>query len=189
MTLSRSSWQTPRVLTISRTCAWKRRIPARTRGPSPLPELASQIRKLLSTSMFTFIRTRNWWWALTIHLFSHIFYHIYSNFQANSAAACQRACEIESEFLCRSYLYLGPPGGEGYNCRLYHMDHWTLPDGPSTFLLNDRPLIDNGGRIGTFYENRCKSKSHPCCLTLQRLHTVSCWNVDLPNIYLHRFLQ
>merc|ERR1719350_1267869 len=36
------------------------------------------------------------------------------------------------------------------------MDHWTLPDGPSTFLLNDRPLIDNGGRIGTFYENRCK---------------------------------
>ena len=31
--------------------------------------------------------------------------------------------------------------------------------GPSTFLLNDRPLIDNGGRIGTYYENRCKSKS------------------------------
>jgi len=35
------------------------------------------------------------------------------------------------------------------------MDHWTLPDGPSTFLLNDRPLIDNGGRIGSYYENRC----------------------------------
>ena len=48
--------------------------------------------------------------------------------------------------------------GAQYNCRLYHLDHWTLPDGPSTFLLNDRPLIDNGGRIGTFYENRCKSK-------------------------------
>ena len=78
--------------------------------------------------------------------------------QANSAAACQRACEIEGEFLCRSYLYLGPPNGAQYNCRLYHLDHWTLPDGPSTFLLNDRPLIDNGGRIGTFYENRCKSK-------------------------------
>ena len=30
--------------------------------------------------------------------------------------------------------------------------------GPSTFLLNDRPLIDNGGRIGTYYENRCRSK-------------------------------
>ena len=30
--------------------------------------------------------------------------------------------------------------------------------GPSTFLINDRPLIDNGGRIGTYYENRCKSK-------------------------------
>lgn len=88
----------------------------------------------------------------------HVNVHFYTDkeLMANSAAACQRACEIESEFLCRSYLYLGPPGGEGYNCRLYHMDHWTLPDGPSTFLLNDRPLIDNGGRIGTFYENRCK---------------------------------
>ena len=82
--------------------------------------------------------------------------------QANSPAACQRACEIEAEFLCRSYLYLGPPNGAQYNCRLYHLDHWTLPDGPSTFLLNDRPLIDNGGRIGTFYENRCKSKSLHC---------------------------
>lgn len=48
--------------------------------------------------------------------------------------------------------------GTEYNCRLYHLDHWTLPDGPSTFLQNDRPLIDNGGRIGTFYENRCGSK-------------------------------
>ena len=46
----------------------------------------------------------------------------------------------------------------GTHCRLYHLDHWTLPDGPSTFLINDRPLIDNGGRIGTFYENRCKSE-------------------------------
>jgi len=78
---------------------------------------------------------------------------------ANSAPACQRACEIESEFLCRSYLYLGPPTGAQYNCRLYHLDHWTLPDGPSTFLINDRPLIDNGGRIGTFYENRCKRRA------------------------------
>jgi len=88
----------------------------------------------------------------------HVNVHFYTDkeLMANSAAACQRACEIEGEFLCRSYLYLGPPNGAQYNCRLYHLDHWTLPDGPSTFLLNDRPLIDNGGRIGTFYENRCK---------------------------------
>jgi len=88
----------------------------------------------------------------------HVNVHFYTDkeLMANSAAACQRACEIEAEFLCRSYLYLGPPNGAQYNCRLYHLDHWTLPDGPSTFLLNDRPLIDNGGRIGTFYENRCK---------------------------------
>lgn len=88
----------------------------------------------------------------------HVNVHFYTDkeLMANSPAACQRACEIENEFLCRSYLYLGPPNGAQYNCRLYHLDHWTLPDGPSTFLLNDRPLIDNGGRIGTFYENRCK---------------------------------
>merc|ERR1719230_1306100 len=88
----------------------------------------------------------------------HVNVHFYTDkeLMANSPAACQRACEIEAEFLCRSYLYLGPPNGAQYNCRLYHLDHWTLPDGPSTFLLNDRPLIDNGGRIGTFYENRCK---------------------------------
>jgi len=91
----------------------------------------------------------------------HVNVHFYTDkeLMANSPAACQRACEIENEFLCRSYLYLGPPNGAQYNCRLYHLDHWTLPDGPSTFLLNDRPLIDNGGRIGTFYENRCKKPS------------------------------
>jgi len=91
----------------------------------------------------------------------HVNVHFYTDkeLMANSAAACQRACEIEAEFLCRSYLFLGPPNGAQYNCRLYHLDHWTLPDGPSTFLLNDRPLIDNGGRIGTFYENRCKRPS------------------------------
>jgi len=91
----------------------------------------------------------------------HVNVHFYTDkeLMANSPAACQRACEIEAEFLCRSYLYLGPPTGDQYNCRLYHLDHWTLPDGPSTFLLNDRPLIDNGGRIGTYYENRCKKYS------------------------------
>jgi len=88
----------------------------------------------------------------------HVNLHFYTDkeLMANSPPACQRACEIENEFLCRSYLYLGSPNGDQYNCRLYHLDHWTLPDGPSTFLLNDRPLIDNGGRIGTYYENRCK---------------------------------
>ena len=115
-----------------------------------------QNRKSLSTSTFTFTQIKSLWWDILFVYF--VLININNVVQANSAAACQRACEIEAEFLCRSYLYLGPPTGAQYNCRLYHLDHWTLPDGPSTFLNNDRPLIDNGGRIGTFYENRCKSK-------------------------------
>ena len=49
----------------------------------------------------------------------HVNVHFYTDkeLMANSAPACQRACEIESEFLCRSYLYLGPPTGAQYNCR------------------------------------------------------------------------
>ena len=35
----------------------------------------------------------------------------------------------------RSYLYLGPPTGSQYNCRLYHMDHWTLPDGDNIIMI------------------------------------------------------
>jgi len=93
-----------------------------------------------------------------ISLHVNLKYYIDKEIMANSGSACQRACELENEFLCRSYLYLGPPTDKEYNCRLYHMDHWTLPDGPSTFLNTDRPLIDNGARIGTYYENRCQSK-------------------------------
>nr|CAD7396529.1 unnamed protein product [Timema cristinae] len=46
--------------------------------------------------------------------------------------------------------------------QLFHLDHKTLPDGPSTYLNAERPLIDNGERIGTYYENVCeKSLSAP----------------------------
>jgi len=75
---------------------------------------------------------------------------------ANSANACGRACRAEVEFLCRSFLYLGPPTGKDYNCKLYHMDHWTLPDGVSAFLNSNSNSISDGTRIGNFYENRCR---------------------------------
>lgn len=58
-----------------------------------------------------------------IALFVNVHFYVDKELMANSAPACQRACEIETEFLCRSYLYLGPPTGPEYNCRLYHMDH------------------------------------------------------------------
>lgn len=75
-----------------------------------------------------------------------------------SEAACRLACEIETEFLCRSFLYKGPPIGTTYNCQLYHLDHKTLPDGPSTYLNGERPLIDDGQRVGSYYENYCESE-------------------------------
>lgn len=80
--------------------------------------------------------------------------------KANSVSACSRACSAESEFLCRSFLYLGPPiPGSNYNCKLYHMDHWTLPDGLATFLNSNLPAsISDGNRIGNYYENRCERK-------------------------------
>ncbi|XP_064117624.1 uncharacterized protein LOC135223045 [Macrobrachium nipponense] len=84
-------------------------------------------------------------------------YYVDKELMANSDAACKRACEIENEFLCRSFLYKGPPTGNSYNCQLFHLDHYTLPDGPSTFLSTDRPLLDNGERTGTYYENACKN--------------------------------
>jgi len=40
------------------------------------------------------------------------------------------------------------------------LDHKTLPDGPSTYLNAERPLIDNGERIGSYFENICESKYH-----------------------------
>jgi hypothetical protein len=84
----------------------------------------------------------------------------YASFQSNSLQACRRACTIESEFLCRSYLYTGSPTGTDYNCKLYHLDHWTLADGMASFLNSNTPLnIPNGNRIGSYYENRCERKS------------------------------
>ncbi|XP_043210468.1 uncharacterized protein LOC122375257 isoform X1 [Amphibalanus amphitrite] len=78
---------------------------------------------------------------------------------ANTAEACQRACEVESEIMCRSFLYHGPPTGTTYNCQLFHLDHVTLPDGVETFLSANRPLIDTGRQPGTYYENVCRSRS------------------------------
>lgn len=80
------------------------------------------------------------------------------DFQVKTESACRLACEIENEFLCRSFLFKGSPVGTSYNCQLFHLDHKTLPDGPSTFLNAERPLIDDGQRVGTYYENFCESK-------------------------------
>jgi len=67
---------------------------------------------------------------------AHVKTHFYvdKELMANSMAACNRACTVEAEFLCRSFLFLGPPTGTEYNCKLYHMDHWSLPDGVGAFL-------------------------------------------------------
>lgn len=86
-------------------------------------------------------------------------YYTDKELQVTSEAACKLACEIENEFLCRSFLYLGQPHGQQYNCRLYHLDHKTLPDGPSTYLNVERPLIDVGEPTGTYMENFCESKN------------------------------
>uniref|UniRef100_A0A1I8NPE1 ZP domain-containing protein n=1 Tax=Stomoxys calcitrans TaxID=35570 RepID=A0A1I8NPE1_STOCA len=86
-------------------------------------------------------------------------YYTDKELQVTSESACRLACEIESEFLCRSFLYLGQPQGAQYNCRLYHLDHKTLPDGPSTYLNHERPLIDHGEPIGQYFENVCDKSS------------------------------
>ncbi|XP_043243126.1 uncharacterized protein LOC122392384 isoform X3 [Amphibalanus amphitrite] len=94
---------------------------------------------------------------------------------ANTAEACQRACEVESEIMCRSFLYHGPPTGTTYNCQLFHLDHVTLPDGVETFLSANRPLIDTGRQPGTYYENVCRKSDdgdQPTVVTIP----------DLPNI-------
>ncbi|XP_055380532.1 uncharacterized protein LOC129611414 [Condylostylus longicornis] len=83
-------------------------------------------------------------------------YYTDKELQVTSESACKLACEIETEFLCRSFLYLGQPQGLQYNCRLYHLDHKTLPDGPSTYLNGERPLIDHGEPIGQYFENQCE---------------------------------
>ncbi|OXU25449.1 hypothetical protein TSAR_013164 [Trichomalopsis sarcophagae] len=88
--------------------------------------------------------------------YAGLHYYADKELQVQNDPACRIACEIENEFLCRSYLYRGPPIGQAYNCHLFHLDHWTLPDGPSTYLNAERPLIDNGERVGTYYENFCE---------------------------------
>ncbi|XP_014223600.1 uncharacterized protein LOC106650204 [Trichogramma pretiosum] len=88
--------------------------------------------------------------------YAGLHYYTDKELQVQNEPACKIACEIENEFLCRSYLYRGAPLGQAYNCHLFHLDHWTLPDGPSTYLNAERPLIDNGERVGTYYENFCE---------------------------------
>lgn len=90
--------------------------------------------------------------------YAGLHYYTDKELQVTSEPACRLACEIETEFLCRSFLYLGQPQGSQYNCRLYHLDHKTLPDGPSTYLTAERPLIDHGEPTGQYSENFCESK-------------------------------
>ncbi|CAH0384150.1 unnamed protein product [Bemisia tabaci] len=88
--------------------------------------------------------------------YASLHYYVDKELQVTSEAACRLACEIENEFLCRSFLYKGAPVGTSYNCQLFHLDHKTLPDGPSTFLNAERPLIDDGQRVGSYFENYCE---------------------------------
>ncbi|KAH0817829.1 hypothetical protein GEV33_004962 [Tenebrio molitor] len=93
--------------------------------------------------------------------YAALHYYTDKELQVTSEAACRLACEIENEFLCRSFLYKGSPQGSQYNCQLFHLDHKTLPDGPSTYLNAERPLIDNGERIGSYFENLCEKAATP----------------------------
>ncbi|KAI4457720.1 hypothetical protein MML48_7g00009331 [Holotrichia oblita] len=85
-------------------------------------------------------------------------YYVDKELQVTSETGCKLACELENEFLCRSFLYKGSSPGTQYNCQLFHLDHKTLPDGPSTYLNAERPLIDNGDKIGTYLENMCEKQ-------------------------------
>lgn len=93
--------------------------------------------------------------------YAGLHYYTDKELQVQSESACRLACDIENEFLCRSFLYRGAPQGSAYNCQLFHLDHWTLPDGPSTYLNAERPLIDNGERVGTYFENYCEKGTGP----------------------------
>ncbi|XP_033227208.1 uncharacterized protein LOC117179470 isoform X2 [Belonocnema kinseyi] len=88
-------------------------------------------------------------------------YYTDKELQVQNESACRLACEIENEFLCRSYVYRGLPLGSTYNCQLFHLDHWTLPDGANAYLNAERPLIDNGERIGSYFENICEKITEP----------------------------
>ena len=101
-----------------------------------------------------------------LYIYIYIYIYIFFCFQANSETACERACTFETEFLCRSYLYLGAPTGSDYNCKLYHLDHWTIPAGISAFLNSQTPLVGDGSRIGKYYENRCERKLQFFCMLL-----------------------
>lgn len=84
-----------------------------------------------------------------------VYFYVDKELLASNEAACARACQVENEFLCRSYLYKENTVGLEYNCQLYHLDHYSLPDGPSAFLTTDRPLLDDGEPFGKFLENVC----------------------------------
>ncbi|EFX88231.1 hypothetical protein DAPPUDRAFT_305719 [Daphnia pulex] len=88
-----------------------------------------------------------------------VYFYVDKELLASNEAACQRACQVENEFLCRSYLFKESSAGLEYNCQLYHLDHFSLPDGPSTFLTTDRPLLDDGEPVGKFVENVCISNN------------------------------
>ncbi|XP_067636148.1 uncharacterized protein tyn [Eurosta solidaginis] len=108
-------------------------------------------------------------------------YYTDKELQVTSESACRLACEIETEFLCRSFLYLGQPQGALYNCRLFHLDHKTLPDGPSTYLNHERPLIDHGEPIGQYFENACE-KTPPGALDKLDTLPVSLDTTEDPNL-------
>lgn len=79
-----------------------------------------------------------------------------------SQSGCLRACSIESEFICRSVLYRATYRAGQPNCALYHLDHYTLPDGLDTFALQFNvplPLFDTGdGTDAIYLEALCTSK-------------------------------
>ncbi|GAB6033044.1 hypothetical protein CHUAL_012231 [Chamberlinius hualienensis] len=103
----------------------------------------------------------------------HVAHHVDLNYWtdkaviATSPQACRRACELEGEFTCRSYLYKSTPSADNqYTCMLYHVDHMTFPEGPSTFHADmPMPLIDNGEKGGVYYELVCADRSVPAAVT------------------------
>ena len=77
-------------------------------------------------------------------------------------AGCLRACSVENEFICRSILYRANYKPGQPNCALYHLDHFTLPDGLDTFNVKYNaplPLFDTGdGSDAIYLEATCSSK-------------------------------
>lgn len=79
--------------------------------------------------------------------------------------------------------------GSQYNCQLFHLDHKTLPDGPSTYLNAERPLIDGGERIGSYFENACESKytlmAYELSVFLQRIFLYRLNLLAQENLYIY----